>query len=224
MSVSSVSSIDMSLLPVNVPSLCIPRVFMNITKGRIAFVFKSLDLGEIDHIDVVPKTSATGDKFQRVFIHFKRWGTSPDAVRARERILSGKELKIVYDEPWFWKVSANRAVVRTKVVQAGSGDGGDGGHGGHGRGPRPRPRPRIRMDDSSDCDEKLALPQQTFLPTTPDYPPPDDALEYDGDGAGAAAVDGTKTEQLYQLLQLPKVNRRVVPLKKEKEEKLVVEV
>jgi hypothetical protein len=145
-------------------------------------------------------------------------------VRARERILSGKELKIVYDEPWFWKVSANRAVVRTKVVQAGSGD---GGHGGHGRGRGPRPRPRIRMDDSSDGDEQLALPQQTFLPTTPDYPPPDDALEYDGAGAAAAsaaAVDGTKTEQLHQLLQLPKVNRRVVPLKKEKEEKLVVEV
>jgi hypothetical protein len=211
MSVSSASSdINMSLLPVNVPSLCIPRVFMNITKGRIAFVFKSLDLGEIDHIDVVPKTSATGDKFQRVFIHFKRWGTSSDAVRARERILSGKELKIVYDEPWFWKVSANRAVVRTKVVKQ------PGGR-------APRPRPRIRIDDSSDGDEQLALPQQTFLPTTPDYPPPDDALEYDGAGADAA-VDGTKTEHLHQLLQLPKVNRRVVPLKKEKEEKLVVEV
>lgn len=191
---ASVSSIDMSLLPVNVPSLCIPRVFMNITKGRIAFVFKSLDLGEIDHIDVVPKTSATGDKFQRVFIHFKRWGTSSDAVRARERILSGKELKIVYDEPWFWKVSANRAVVRTKVKKP--------------TWVRPRSHPHIRTDDSSDCDEKLcarkaaAQPkhEHTFLPTTPDYPPPDDALEYDG-ALAADAVDETKTEQLHPLLQ-----------------------
>jgi hypothetical protein len=29
---------------------------------------------------------------------------------ARERLLNGKEIKIVYDDPWFWKVSAYREV------------------------------------------------------------------------------------------------------------------
>jgi len=106
------SSIDMTLLPASVPSLCIPRVFQNITKERVAFVFKSLDLGEIDHIDMVPRTSENGDKFQRVFIHFKRWAGSDEAVRARERVLGGKEIKVIYDDPWFWKISANRSTAR----------------------------------------------------------------------------------------------------------------
>jgi hypothetical protein len=108
------SSIDMTLLPASVPSLCIPRVFQNITKERVAFVFKSLDLGEIDHIDMVPRTSENGDKFQRVFIHFKRWASSDEAVRARERVLGGKEIKVIYDDPWFWKISANRSTVRVQ--------------------------------------------------------------------------------------------------------------
>ena len=96
--------IDMSL-----PSLCIPRVFSNITKDRVNYVIRSVGLGEIDHIDMVPRVTENGDKFQRVFIHFKEWSKSSSAQRARERVLSGKEIKIVYDEPWFWKLSANRS-------------------------------------------------------------------------------------------------------------------
>lgn len=132
------SSIDMTLLPASVPSLCIPRVFQNITKERVAYVFKSLGLGEIDHIDMIPRTSENGDKFQRVFIHFKRWSTTDEAVRARERVLGGKEIKVIYDDPWFWKISANRSTPRAPDAS------------------RPRPRPRI-VDDSASSDNDEGL-------------------------------------------------------------------
>jgi len=112
------TSIDVTLLPPNVPSLCIPRVFQNITKERVAYVFKSLGLGELDHIDMVPRTSDNGDKFQRVFVHFKRWATTDEAVRARERVLGGKEIKIIYDDPWFWKISANRSTARAPAPRS----------------------------------------------------------------------------------------------------------
>ena len=102
------SHIDFRTLPNNVPSLCIPRVFSNWTESRIRRIFDDLGMGEIQRIDVVSKTTEKGEKFNRVFVHFKRWFANQNADMARERLLNGKEIKIVYDDPWFWKVSAYR--------------------------------------------------------------------------------------------------------------------
>jgi len=154
MSSSSITTIDMSLIPANSPSLCIPRVFSNITKERVAFVIKSVNLGEIEHIDMVPKSSENGDKFQRVFIHLKQWGTSGEAVRARERVLSGKEIKIVYDDPWFWKISANRSTPRFNASMNGDKSRSANVAGG-------RPRPHI-VDESSSSDNNEELRNKKF--------------------------------------------------------------
>jgi len=103
--------VDLSALPPNVPSLCIPRVFKNITRERVMACFKDLGIGFVERIDMIPRKSDNGDEFQRVFIHL-RWNKSELASKARTRVLAGKEIKIIYDEPWFWKVSANRSVSR----------------------------------------------------------------------------------------------------------------
>lgn len=97
---------------VNQPILCIPGVFANIKEERIRRVFGDLDLGEVTRVDiVVPKKLAGADekenKFNRVFIHIE-WNESPQSIASRERLAQGKEIKIIYDEPWFWKVSAYR--------------------------------------------------------------------------------------------------------------------
>jgi hypothetical protein len=91
------------------PSLCIPRVFPNIDEKRIRRIFNELNVGVIQRVDIVNKTTEKGEKFNRVFIHFQEWFTNSNATTAKERLLSGKEIKIVYDDPWFWKVSAYRA-------------------------------------------------------------------------------------------------------------------
>lgn len=103
--------VDLSALPPNVPSLCIPRVFKNITRERVFNCFKDLGIGFVDRIDMVPRKTDNGEEFQRVFVHL-RWNRSEQASKARSRVLAGKEIKIIYDEPWFWKVSANRSVSR----------------------------------------------------------------------------------------------------------------
>jgi len=108
------SHIDFRTLPNNVPSLCIPRVFSNWTENRIRRIFDDLGMGEIQRIDVVSKTTEKGEKFNRVFVHFKRWFANKNADMARERLLNGKEIKIVYDDPWFWKVSAYREANKTE--------------------------------------------------------------------------------------------------------------
>jgi len=105
------NEVDLSALPANVPSLCIPRVFKNITRERVMACFKDLDIGFVERIDMVSRVAENGDQFQRVFVHL-RWNNKDNSVKARTRVLSGKEIKIIYDEPWFWKVSANRSVSR----------------------------------------------------------------------------------------------------------------
>ena len=101
-------SIDFRTLPGSVPSMCIPRVFPNIDEKRVRRIFDELNMGQIERVDIVSKTTEKGEKFNRVFVHFRRWFSNPNADTARERLLNGKEIKIIYDEPWFWKVSAYR--------------------------------------------------------------------------------------------------------------------
>jgi hypothetical protein len=91
-----------------VRSICIPRVFDNIGEARIRDIFEKLDIFEIARIDVIQKQGIKGDKFKRVFIHIKTWSGRSDALKARDRLLAGKDLKIVYDDPWFWKVAVNK--------------------------------------------------------------------------------------------------------------------
>lgn len=90
------------------PSLCIPRVFNNITERRIRHVFDELRLGKIERVDIKERRNEKGDTFKRVFIHFEKWYWNDDAKEVRRKLLEGKEIKIVYDNPWFWKVSANK--------------------------------------------------------------------------------------------------------------------
>ena len=102
----STNFIDLKSLPSHIPSMCIPRVFTNITEQRIRKVFDELNIGTIYRIDIVNKNTEKGENFNRVFIHFSKWNTTANAEKARTMLLNGKEIKIIYDEPWFWKISA----------------------------------------------------------------------------------------------------------------------
>ena len=97
-------------------TLCIPRVFSNIGEKRIRSVFYALKLGHIGRIDIVSKISERGEKFNRVFIHFERWFDTDNAHRALNLLKEGKDIKVIYDEPWFWKVSTYRKPVHTNRV------------------------------------------------------------------------------------------------------------
>ena len=114
------SHIDFRTMPANVPVLCIPRVYPNISESRIRRIFDDLNMGTLERIDIVSKYNVKpgarpaekGEKFNRVFVHFRRWNDTENANIARERLLNGKEIKIIYDDPWFWKISAYREAER----------------------------------------------------------------------------------------------------------------
>lgn len=101
-------SVDLRYLADNQPSLCIPRVFNNITEERLRKAFCEVDLGVIDRFDVIPCKNDKGEQFKRVYIHFKKWSWSETAQVARRKLITGEDIKIVYDRPWFWKVSASK--------------------------------------------------------------------------------------------------------------------
>mgnify|MGYP003332724934 CR=1 FL=1 len=103
-------------------SICIPRVFNNIGWRRIKQIFIDLRWGFIDRVDVI-----LCGKFKRAYVHFApgKWNMRDHRARgALTSLQNGDEVKVLYDEPWFWKISISGSV---KPAEA----------------PKPTPRPKV---------------------------------------------------------------------------------
>jgi len=90
-------------------SMCIPRVHVNVTRAQILKVFYKLNFGKIDRVDIIHKKTLKGDEYKRVFLHYIEWNMHDQAVFVKERLSSGKDIKVVYDFPWYWKISLNKS-------------------------------------------------------------------------------------------------------------------
>jgi hypothetical protein len=64
-------------------------------------------------IDIIERTNPNGEKYKRVFVHFSHWFDTDHAILFRCDLLEGKELTIMYDNPWFWKITASKWFSRT---------------------------------------------------------------------------------------------------------------
>jgi hypothetical protein len=64
-------------------------------------VFHPLQLGDIDHIDVMWNA---GKKDSRVVIHWNFWDGNRNAQETRQRLLNGGEFRAFYHPQKFWKV------------------------------------------------------------------------------------------------------------------------
>lgn len=90
---------------VTYPSICIPRTLANVTWKDVKDVFEKLiGTDTVERVDLV-KTKNEGTKdFCRIFIHFNNWPIdNPRVASIRDRLLSGETIKLVYNNPWFWK-------------------------------------------------------------------------------------------------------------------------
>ena len=90
-------------------SLCIPRVFNNISWRRIKKHIIEANLGYVERIDVVPVAEG---KYKRAFVHFApgKWNmrdaTARDALKALQE---GNKIKLEYESPWYWLVGISGA-------------------------------------------------------------------------------------------------------------------
>ena len=100
-------AINFSYIPDNVPSLFIPRVFQNISEAIIRKTIDKLNLGVIESVEITNKKTDKG-KYKSAVIHLRWHRYNKDSQYQRESLLSGKEMNIIYDNPWFWKISAFR--------------------------------------------------------------------------------------------------------------------
>ena len=110
---------DVNTHPPSFPSICIPRVFSNISEARIRAIFNRLKFGEIEQVDMVEIVGKDGKTYNRVFVHFKEWWTTPEAqrsdtdtaniIRTRHMLINGQQVKMIYDEPWFWLLSKSHS-------------------------------------------------------------------------------------------------------------------
>lgn len=88
----------------HLPSICIPRVIRRTTKHNVEKVFQQLGWGQIKNITMNYK-----DNYNQVFIDFSKWNMDdPKIDKIRQKLIQGETIKVVYDEPWFWKCSMSR--------------------------------------------------------------------------------------------------------------------
>tara|TARA_B110000438_G_C15435475_1_gene488084 strand:+ start:32 stop:634 length:603 start_codon:yes stop_codon:yes gene_type:complete len=86
-------------------SVYIPRVFLNISKERIANIFHKLDIGDVARIDFKKKTNLKGENYHMAFVHFNAiYKNFNGESFCRDVEDVNKQAKIVYDDPWFWVV------------------------------------------------------------------------------------------------------------------------
>lgn len=90
------------------PNLCIPRVHTFVTKEQVFEIINKYSLGSIQKIDVIKKKGShkNNDISNMVFIYFNEWYDNALANSVKDRLMSGKDIKIIYDDPWYWKISA----------------------------------------------------------------------------------------------------------------------
>ena len=122
--------------PITHPSICIPRTFPTIrgkpVKDAVFNTMRDLKIGFIERIDAVQKTDARGERYSTIYIHLK-WNVRNTLARdTRQKLLDGNDVKIVYDEPWFWKCTMS-------TMEKPEREGGDVA--------RRAPRPRIDLGD-----------------------------------------------------------------------------
>jgi len=93
----------------SLPSICIPRMYSNITKRDVNNTFEAVfGKGSVERIDMILKRDGI-QQYQCVFIHFNHnhTYTTKHYTNIKERLRQGLNFKIVYNDPWFWKCTVS---------------------------------------------------------------------------------------------------------------------
>ena len=90
------------------PSICIPRTLSNVSWRDVKDTFETLlGRGTVERVDIV-RSKDSEQPFCRIFVHFRYWPNTPDIMAIRQRLIDGEVIKVVYNNPWFWKCAASR--------------------------------------------------------------------------------------------------------------------
>jgi len=85
-------------------TICIPKMDSRIKKKFIKDTFNKFEFGFIKKIDLI-----NIDKSQRCFIHYSYWNNKEFSQKILNILNEGKDFKIMYCDPWYWKCSLYRS-------------------------------------------------------------------------------------------------------------------
>ena len=91
-------------------SIFIPRVLNEWANEEImGYIFKKLDIGEVERVDFVEKTTEYNNIYYQAFVHFKEWCDTSITRNIQEKIMNPEQVaKIVYDDPGYWIILKNK--------------------------------------------------------------------------------------------------------------------
>ena len=91
-------------------SIFIPRVLNEwANEETMGYIFKKLDIGEVERIDFVEKTTEFNNIYYQAFVHFKEWCDTPITRNIQEKIMNSEQVaKIIYDDPGYWIILKNK--------------------------------------------------------------------------------------------------------------------
>lgn len=90
------------------PCICIPYAHdaeWAFVKSRFETAFGSRC---IKRVDIINKRNKNNQLYNCVFEHFYKWPDNPVAQGAREKLINGGSVKLIYDFPWYWKCYASK--------------------------------------------------------------------------------------------------------------------
>lgn len=85
--------------------LCIPRVPASVTHEHIQQVFSKLNAGTLTKITDIQLRNETEHK--RIILRIV-WNQTPMAQYIKNRLFAGNNVKLVYSDPWYWKLVLGR--------------------------------------------------------------------------------------------------------------------
>ena len=100
-------------MPEHCLSLYIPCVYCNISKQFLLETFRNMGLGEVSRIDFVQRQinnidNSVSHPFNQAFVYFAYWNRNPIVDKLHREILNPNlDAKLVYDEPYFWRLLPN---------------------------------------------------------------------------------------------------------------------
>jgi len=93
-------------------SVVIPRVFSKVSALEIGHFFEYYDFGKVMGVDLFPRNR----RFNKAVVHFEYWNQNEMVETFHEKIMAGRETRVMYDEPNYWNLLLNRECKR-KVMK-----------------------------------------------------------------------------------------------------------
>ena len=92
-------------------TLCIPRVCKTIKKTQIIDVLNKYQFGKIKKIDIIENK---GKNTNIVHIYYSYWYKNDYVDGVIEKLTTRLNIKIFYDDPWFWIVYLHKPSDKTR--------------------------------------------------------------------------------------------------------------